>query len=179
MRRNSDAARPPASSARTFAGTGAATDSAGRPRSVTAAAAGRALVGCGGNTAGGGGDERPVVLTTFTVLADVAKNVAGDKLRVESITKAGAEIHGYEPTPGDIRKASQADLILDNGLNLEAWFAPFVEGLDEPARLDVAAERPGLCGQHGESLLRAGPWQRQGLRGERQGVQGEAAGRSG
>ena len=73
-----------------------------------------------------------MVLTTFTVLADVAQNVAGDKLQVESITKAGAEIHGYEPTPGDIRKASKADLILDNGLNLEAWFAQFVEGLDVP-----------------------------------------------
>ena len=60
-----------------------------------------------------------MVLTTFTVLADVARNVAGDKLTVESITKAGAEIHGYEPTPGDIRKASKADLILDNGLNLK------------------------------------------------------------
>lgn len=73
-----------------------------------------------------------MVLTTFTVLADVARNVAGDKLTVESITKAGAEIHGYEPTPGDIRKASKADLILDNGLNLEAWFGQFVEGLDVP-----------------------------------------------
>ena len=73
-----------------------------------------------------------MVLTTFTVLADVARNVAGDKLQVESITKAGAEIHGYEPTPGDIRKAAKADLILDNGLNLEAWFAQFVEGLDVP-----------------------------------------------
>lgn len=90
------------------------------------------LTACGGNAAGNGDDGRPVVLTTFTVLADVAKNVAGDKLRVESITKAGAEIHGYEPTPGDIRKASQADLILDNGLNLEAWFAQFVEGIDVP-----------------------------------------------
>ncbi|MGJ3189316.1 metal ABC transporter substrate-binding protein [Paenarthrobacter nitroguajacolicus] len=86
---------------------------------------------CGGNSPAGG-DDKPVVLTTFTVLADVAKNVAGDKLRVESITKAGAEIHGYEPTPGDIRKAAQADLILDNGLNLEAWFAQFVEDLDVP-----------------------------------------------
>ena len=89
-----------------------------------------ALAACGGNASGKGDDGRPVVLTTFTVLADVAQNVAGDKLRVESITKAGAEIHGYEPTPGDIRKASQADLILDNGLNLEAWFAQFVEGMD-------------------------------------------------
>lgn len=82
-----------------------------------------------------GGDEtarRPVVLTTFTVLADIAANVAGEHLVVESITKPGAEIHGYEPTPGDIKKAAKADLILDNGLNLEAWFAQFVEGLDVP-----------------------------------------------
>ncbi len=91
------------------------------------------LAACGGAAQGlGSGGEKPVVLTTFTVLADVAQNVAGDKLQVESITKAGAEIHGYEPTPGDIRKASKADLILDNGLNLEAWFAQFVEGLDVP-----------------------------------------------
>ena len=78
------------------------------------------------------GDDRPVVLTTFTVLSDIAQNVAGDHLRVESITKAGAEIHGYEPTPGDIRRANEADLILDNGMNLEAWFAKFVNGLDVP-----------------------------------------------
>ena len=77
------------------------------------------------------GDE-PVVLTTFTVIQDIAANVAGEHLRVESITKPGAEIHGYEPTPGDIAKASEADLILDNGLNLENWFAQFVEETDVP-----------------------------------------------
>ncbi|WP_341953707.1 metal ABC transporter substrate-binding protein [Salinibacterium sp. TMP30] len=77
-------------------------------------------------------DQRPVVLTTFTVLADIAQNVAGEHLRVESITKVGAEIHGYQPTPGDIAKAADADLILDNGLNLEAWFAQFVDGLEVP-----------------------------------------------
>lgn len=77
-------------------------------------------------------DNRPVVLTTFTVLADIAENVAGDNLRIQSITKAGAEIHGYEPTPADIRRAAEADLILDNGMNLEAWFEQFVEDLDVP-----------------------------------------------
>ncbi|WP_427870690.1 metal ABC transporter substrate-binding protein [Leucobacter luti] len=77
-------------------------------------------------------DDRPVVLTTFTVLEDIAENVAGDKLRVESITKPGAEIHGYEPTPGDIKRAADADLILDNGMNLEAWFEKFVQDLDVP-----------------------------------------------
>ncbi len=76
------------------------------------------LSGCAATTGQGAADDRPVVLTTFTVLADVAQNVAGEHLRVESITKAGAEIHGYEPTPGDVAKASEADLILDNGLGL-------------------------------------------------------------
>lgn len=80
----------------------------------------------------GADDDRPTVLTTFTVLEDIAQNVAGDHLAVESITKVGAEIHGYEPTPGDIRKASEAELILDNGLNLEAWFGQFVEEVDAP-----------------------------------------------
>jgi manganese transport system substrate-binding protein len=89
------------------------------------------LAGCNGPNAAED-DARPVVLTTFTVLADIAQNVAGDHLRVESITKPGAEIHGYEPTPGDIRKAADADLILDNGLNLEVWFAQFVETVDVP-----------------------------------------------
>jgi len=77
-------------------------------------------------------DGRPTVLTTFTVLADMAQNVAGPHLRVQSLTRVGAEIHGYEPTPDDVRRAEGADLILDNGLNLEAWFGQFVERLDVP-----------------------------------------------
>ncbi|WP_432206287.1 metal ABC transporter substrate-binding protein [Cellulosimicrobium cellulans] len=103
---------------------------------VAAGVAALAVAGCSAGTDAGGGatvdDGRPVVLTTFTVLADMAQNVAGDHLRVESITKVGAEIHGYEPTPGDLRRAADADLILDNGMGLEAWFGRFVDGLDVP-----------------------------------------------
>lgn len=77
-------------------------------------------------------DDRPVVLTTFTVLQDIAQNVAGEHLVVQSLTKIGAEIHGYEPTPGDVRRAQDADLIIDNGLGLEAWFAAFTRDLDVP-----------------------------------------------
>lgn len=66
-------------------------------------------------------DTKPRVLTTFTVLADMARNVAGDKADVESITKPGMEIHGYEPTPADIVRLQKADIVLDNGLNLEKW----------------------------------------------------------
>lgn len=91
------------------------------------------LAGCSQDSAdAGGGKDTPVVLTTFTVIQDIASNVAGDHLRVESITKPGAEIHGYEPTPGDISRAADADLILDNGMNLENWFAQFVADLDVP-----------------------------------------------
>lgn len=77
-------------------------------------------------------DSRLTVLTTFTVLQDIVASVAGDKVRVESVTKPGAEIHGYEPTPGDLRRAAEADLIIDNGLHLEAWFQQFVDRLDVP-----------------------------------------------
>jgi manganese/iron transport system substrate-binding protein len=70
-------------------------------------------------------------VTTFTVLADMAQNVAGDAAQVVSITKPGAEIHGYEPTPQDIVRASDADLILWNGLNLELWFEQFLGNLGD------------------------------------------------
>jgi manganese transport system substrate-binding protein len=78
-------------------------------------------------------DDRPFVLATFTVLADLARNVAGDHVRVESLTRPGTEIHGYEPTPSDLVRASGADLVLENGLGLEAWFQPFIDQVGAPA----------------------------------------------
>ena len=77
-------------------------------------------------------DDRPVVLTTFSVLADLVDEVGGGHVRVESITKVGAEIHGYEPTPSDLIEAQDADLILDNGLGLERWFERFLLSVDAP-----------------------------------------------
>ena len=74
------------------------------------------------------------VVTTFTVIQDIAQNVAGNAATVESIPKPGAEIHEYEPTPKDIVKAQSADLILWNGLNLERWFERFFQNIkDKPA----------------------------------------------
>ena len=66
------------------------------------------------------------VVTTFTILQDMAQNIGGDKILVESITKPGAEIHEYEPTPLDIVKAQSADLVLRNGFGLERWFEKFM-----------------------------------------------------
>ena len=68
-------------------------------------------------------------VTTFTVIADIAQNVAGDAAVIESITRPGAEIHNYQPTPGDIRRAQGANLVLWNGLNLELWFERFFQNL--------------------------------------------------
>ena len=74
------------------------------------------------------------VVTTFTIIQDMAQNIAGDAATVESITKPGAEIHDYESTPKDIVKAQSADLVLWNGLNLERWFEKFFQNVkDKPA----------------------------------------------
>lgn len=76
-------------------------------------------------------EDRMKVVTTFTVLADMASHVAGDAAEVVSITKPGAEIHGYQPTPRDIVRAQDADLILWNGMNLELWFEQFLSHLKD------------------------------------------------
>ena len=66
-------------------------------------------------------DEKAEVLTTFTILEDITSNIAGDTLTVRSLTQPGAEVHGYDPTPSDIAAASEAELIINNGLGLEHW----------------------------------------------------------
>ncbi|WP_344134644.1 metal ABC transporter substrate-binding protein [Saccharopolyspora halophila] len=85
------------------------------------------LTGGCGTGLGKPADDRKHVVTTFTVIADMARNIAGDALVVESITKPGVEIHEYEPTPSDMLTAAKADLVLDNGLGLERWFERFVQ----------------------------------------------------
>ena len=74
--------------------------------------------------------EKFKVITTFTVIADIARNIGGDAAIVESITKPDAEIHNYQVTPGDIRRASGSNLILYNGLNLELWFEKFFKNFN-------------------------------------------------
>ncbi|MBI1620963.1 metal ABC transporter substrate-binding protein [Aquamicrobium zhengzhouense] len=82
--------------------------------------------------------EKFKVVTTFTVIADIAKNVAGDAAEVESITRPNAEIHEYQPTPGDMLRAQDADLVLWNGLNLELWFERFFNNLRDVPSVTVS-----------------------------------------
>ena len=92
-----------------------------------AATASAAVAGCSGTPT----NDKFKVVTTFTIIADIARNVAGDAATVESITKAGAEIHDYQPTPQDIVRAQGADLVLWNGMNLERWFEKFFENIKD------------------------------------------------
>jgi manganese/iron transport system substrate-binding protein len=87
-----------------------------------------ALAACSGEASK---SEKLKVVTTFTIIADMARNVAGDAADVESITKPNAEIHNYQPTPGDLIRAQGAGLILWNGLNLELWFQKFFQNLKD------------------------------------------------
>ncbi|WP_092423765.1 metal ABC transporter substrate-binding protein [Devosia crocina] len=82
--------------------------------------------------------DRFKAVTSFTVIADIARNVAGDAATVESITKAGAEIHNYQPTPGDIQRAQGAQLVFYNGLNLELWFERFFANLRDVPSVTVS-----------------------------------------
>lgn len=81
--------------------------------------------------------EKFKVVTTFTIIADIARNVAGDAAVVESITKPGAEIHGYQPGPRDIVRAQGANLVLWNGMNLEQWFVKFFDNVKDVPQVVV------------------------------------------
>ncbi|WP_421709676.1 metal ABC transporter substrate-binding protein [Algihabitans sp.] len=83
-------------------------------------------------------DERLRVVTTFTVVADIARNVAGEAAVVDSIIKPGAEVHDYQPTPRDIVRAQEADLLLWNGLNLERWFERFLRDVGDVPQVVVS-----------------------------------------
>ncbi len=100
-----------------------------------------------------------MVLATFTVIADMASVVAGDAVRVEALIKPGAEIHGYEPTPSDLVRASNADLILDNGMGLEGWFEQFLASIDVPhAELTAGVDPVAIATGHYEGEPNPHAW---------------------
>ena len=71
-------------------------------------------------------ENKELILTSFTVLADIIKNIAKDDFIVRSITKPGVEVHGYQPTPSDLVEASNAFVFVDNGFGFELWAEKFV-----------------------------------------------------
>jgi manganese/iron transport system substrate-binding protein len=97
----------------------------------------RRLLACSGaalampwiGRAGAQGAKKLNVATTFTIIQNIAQNVAGEAADVVSITKPGAEIHDYQPTPQDVVRAQAAQLVLWNGMNLERWFEKFFDNV--------------------------------------------------
>lgn len=101
--------------------------------------------------------ERLKVATTFTLIADMARNVAGDAADVESITRPGADIHNYQPTPQDLVRASGADLLLANGLNLELWFRQFTDKLGDIPTVTISDGVTPMAIQGGDYDGKANP----------------------
>ena len=120
------------------------------------------LAGCGGVTSERRGKRsgKKVVVTTFTIMADMVREVAGEAAEVESLIPPGAEVHGYEPSPRDIVKAQSADLIVWNGLNLERWFEKFFEEVGAVPRvlLTEGIEPLGIGGGPGAGQANPHAW---------------------
>jgi ABC-type Zn uptake system ZnuABC Zn-binding protein ZnuA len=97
----------------------------GRRRVAVLAACLAALLaaGCSGPGSGAGDDRggQLDVVATTTQVADLAVNVGGDRVRVTSLLKPGVDAHDYEPSPADIDAIAHADLLVKNGVGLEAW----------------------------------------------------------
>lgn len=75
--------------------------------------------GCSGSE--GSERDRPLVVATTTIIADVAEEIAGGRVEVYCIMPVGGDPHVYQPVPGDARMISRSDLVLMNGLQLEGW----------------------------------------------------------
>ena len=97
------------------------------------------------------------VVATNSIIADITKNIAGDKIDLHSIVPVGQDPHEYEPLPDDVKKTSEANLILYNGINLEtggnAWFTKLVQNAKKEENKDYYAVSEGvdviyLEGQH-------------------------------
>ena len=108
---------------------------------------------CGGNAEDGDAARVPIVTTT-TILADLVHQVGDDRVRVESLVPKGGEVHTFDPTPSDIRRVTDARLVVRNGLGLDDWLgdvvgdtgteAPVIAlGDDLPGVTLLAGEEPG------------------------------------
>jgi manganese/iron transport system substrate-binding protein len=98
---------------------------------------------CSARSADGDGGRVPVVTTT-TILADLVHQVGGDRVRVESLVPKGGEVHTFDPTPSDIRRVTDARLVVRNGLGLDDWLGDLVG--DTGTEAPVVALGDGLAG---------------------------------
>lgn len=84
-----------------------------------------ALSACGQPSSSG--TTGPVILTSTTFLADITRNVAGDRVRVESISPLGADPHSYQPVPRDMAKITESKVLIINGLDYDQFIQPLIK----------------------------------------------------
>lgn len=94
------------------------------------------LAGCGADDSPSGDRDGPLkVVTSFTIIEDIAREIGGDNLEIHNLVPTGTDPHEYEPLPEDIKAATDADVLFYNGLNLEGgkdgWFFKMIESVDQ------------------------------------------------
>lgn len=106
------------------------------------------LVACASGKKDTTSGQKLKVVATNSIIADITKNIAGDKIDLHSIVPIGQDPHEYEPLPEDVKKTSEADLIFYNGINLEtggnAWFTKLVENANKTENKDYFAVSDGV-----------------------------------
>jgi ABC-type Zn uptake system ZnuABC Zn-binding protein ZnuA len=120
-----------------------------------------AVTACGGSGAssgttasGGAGGSKLTVLATTTQVADFARNIGGDKIAVTQVLRPNVDAHDYEASPADIQAIAQADLVIKNGVGLEA----FLDGAIKSAGFDgtVVDASKGVTLRHAEEEAHEG-----------------------
>ncbi|MEP7137364.1 MAG: zinc ABC transporter substrate-binding protein [Chloroflexota bacterium] len=113
------------------------------------------LTSCGGEPASPSGTSAPVILTSTTFLTDITRNIAGDRLVVESLLPIGADPHSYQPTPQDVTKISQSKLLIINGADYEQFLKPLLENaggerevIEASAGINLRKDAQGVADPH-------------------------------
>ena len=92
------------------------------------------LAACAGSGAGTQADERLYVVTTIGMIGDIASRIGGPHVRVDGLMGPGVDPHLYKARAGDVRKLSEAEVILYNGLHLEAAMGEVLEEMGDRVR---------------------------------------------